>query len=295
MDNIVTPENPVLIGRHWCGKGQPLLLIAGPCVIEEANWPKMAQDWAVDIAQGLKDICDHCQMPLIFKASWDKANRSAVGSYRGVGLDQGKAVLKKIREDTGLAVTTDIHEPWHADAMAEVCDLLQIPALLCRQTDLLLAAGCTGKPVHVKKGQFMAPGQMVDVISKLMSVDCRRILLGERGTFFGYGRLVNDFEGMMTMRRMGAPVIFDATHSIQRQDATMRRTIGDRSMISGLALAAVAAGVDGLFLETHPDPDNALCDGPNMLSLNDLPRLLERVQGVRVGAGWDARNSSPTE
>jgi 2-dehydro-3-deoxyphosphooctonate aldolase (KDO 8-P synthase) len=268
------PENPATIGNLRCGRGQSLLVIAGPCVIE-------SQELTLSIATRLKRIAAELAVPLVFKASFDKANRTSVAAYRGPGLSGGLAILRRVKESTALPVTTDIHEPPQAAPAAEVCDLLQIPAFLARQTDLLLAAAATGRPVHVKKGQFLAPWDMKNVVGKLEVGGCHNILLGERGTFFGYGRLVNDMRAIPQMQALGVPVIFDATHSVQEPGGLGGATGGNRAMVEPLARAAVALGVDGLFFETHPDPDSAPSDGPNMIPLDQFAGLLRRLLAIR--------------
>ncbi len=250
------------------------MVIAGPCVIEE-------ETSCLAIAERLQRIAAELSVPLIFKASFDKANRTSVASYRGPGLRRGLEVLSRVKKSTGLPVTTDIHEPQQAAAVAEVCELLQIPAFLARQTDLLLAAARTGRAVHVKKGQFLAPGDMKHVIGKLESGGCRHILTCERGTFFGYGRLVNDFRAIPEMQALGTPVLYDATHSVQQPGGLGSATGGNRKMVEPLARAAVAVGVDGLFLETHPAPEEAKSDGPNMVPLDRLAGLLRRLLAIR--------------
>ncbi len=268
------PENPVTIGPHRCGAGRPLLVIAGPCVIEDSPV-------ALEIAHALRTIADELSVPMVFKASFDKANRTSVQAYRGPGLRRGLEILDQVRRATGLPVTTDIHEPRQAAGVAEVCDLLQIPAFLARQTDLLLAAADTGRAIHVKKGQFLAPADMRHVIGKLEAGGCRNILLGERGTFFGYGRLVTDMRAIPQMQALGAPVVFDATHSVQEPGGLGAATGGNRAMVEPLARAAVAIGADALFFETHPDPDTSPSDGPNMVPLSELRGLLERLLRIR--------------
>ena len=267
-------NNPATIGPHTCGSGRPLLLIAGPCVIE-------SQELTLSIARRLKDLVADLPVQLVFKASFDKANRTSGSAFRGAGLEAGLAVLAAVREATGLSVTTDIHESHQAEPAARVCDLLQIPAFLARQTDLLVAAAQTGKAVNVKKGQFMAPWDMQNVLAKLNAAGCPNVLLCERGTFFGYGRLVNDMRALPQMRSLGAPVVFDATHSVQEPGGLGSATGGNRAMVEPLARAAVAIGVDGLFFEVHPDPDNAPSDGPNMLRLDDFRDCLARVLAIR--------------
>jgi len=257
----------VRIGNTVCGPGQPLLWIAGPCVIE-------SRELTLSIARELAAMADQLRLPIVFKASFDKANRSSGNSFRGPGLEEGLRTLEEVKRQTGLPVTTDIHECHHAEPAAQVCDLLQIPAFLARQTDLLQAAGRTGRPVNVKKGQFMAPWEMKNVVSKLAEVGNRQALLTERGSTFGYGQLVNDMRAIPWMQELGCPVIFDATHSVQKPAGKGDRSDGERRMIPYLARAATACGCDGIFLETHPRPDEALSDGPNMVPLAELPRLV---------------------
>jgi 2-dehydro-3-deoxyphosphooctonate aldolase (KDO 8-P synthase) len=267
-------ENPVTIGPYRCGRGEPLLVIAGPCVMEN-------DDTTRAIAERLARLREELGVNLVFKASFDKANRTSLESYRGPGLDRGLALLEQIGRETGLPLTTDLHESHQAAAVGQVCDVLQIPAFLARQTDLLVAAAHTGRAVNVKKGQFLAPGDMRHVVGKLQGAGCQRILLCERGTFFGYGRLVNDMQSIPLMQALGPPVIFDATHSVQEPGARGGVSGGNRAMVEPLARAAVAIGVDGLFFETHPDPDRALSDGPNMVPLSEFPNVLRRLLRLR--------------
>ena len=220
-------------------------------------------------------------MPLVFKASFDKANRTSIDSYRGPGLARGLEILRRVKESTGLPVTTDVHLPEQAAAVGAVCDLVQVPAFLARQTDLLAAAAATGRAVHVKKGQFMAPWDMKHVVGKLEAAGCRQVLLGERGTFFGYGRLVNDMRAIPQMQALGVPVIFDATHSVQEPGGLGAATGGNRALVEPLARAAVALGVDGLFFETHPQPEAAPSDGPNMIPLDQMAALLGCLLAIR--------------
>jgi 2-dehydro-3-deoxyphosphooctonate aldolase (KDO 8-P synthase) len=259
---------PVTIGKYVCGPGRPLLWILGPCVIE-------SHDLTLQIADTLAELAERLRLPLVFKASFDKANRTSGKSFRGPGLRDGLRTLEAVRRRTGLPVTTDIHECPQAAPAAEVCDLLQVPAFLARQTDLLFAVGRTGKAVNVKKGQFMAPWDMKNVVRKMDEVGNPNLLLTERGSTFGYGMLVNDMRAIPWMQELGRPVIFDATHSVQMPGGQGDRSGGDRRMVPYLARAAVAAGCNGLFLETHPRPDEALSDGPNMVALADLPALVE--------------------
>ncbi len=270
------PENPIKIGGFTCGAGHPLLFIAGPCVME-------SEQLVLDVAKQLADWADENDWQLVFKSSFDKANRTSYHSFRGPGLERGLDILAKVREVTGLPVTTDIHEPQQAAPAAKVCQILQVPAFLARQTDLVhaIADACaaTGGVVNVKKPQFIAPEDIGHVVKKCEEAGCPRVLLTERGTTFGYGRLVNDFRCVPIMQRMGTPVCYDATHSVQMPGGST--TGGQREMVPTLSRAAVAAGCDAVFLETHPDPDKALSDGPNMLRLPDVPRLLNQLSRLR--------------
>jgi 2-dehydro-3-deoxyphosphooctonate aldolase (KDO 8-P synthase) len=281
--------NPVTIGPVTIGKGRPLALIAGPCVMEPG-------DMTFRIARRLVSICESLKIPLIFKASYDKANRTSVTSYRGPGLDEGMKIFARIKAETGLPVTTDVHETHQAAPIAEVVDLLQVPAFLARQTDLLEAVAQTGRTVNVKKGQFMAPWDMGNVVTKLIAFGASGALLTERGTTFGYGRLVNDFRAIPQMQETGAPVVFDATHSVQLPGAGAggTTTSGQREMIPTLARAAVAAGCDALFVEVHPDPDRALSDGPNSLRLDDLSSVLSVCLRIREAISAGSDDGSPT-
>jgi 2-dehydro-3-deoxyphosphooctonate aldolase (KDO 8-P synthase) len=268
------PENPATIGPYRCGKGLPLLVIAGPCVIE-------SEDLTLAIARRLAVVRERIACPIVFKASFDKANRTSLRSYRGPGLDEGLKILQKVADETSLPVTTDIHESHQAAPAGKVCTLLQIPAFLARQTDLLVAAAQTGRAVHVKKGQFLSPHAMRYVVDKLESAGCRNVLLGERGTFFGYGDLVNDMRSIVEMKSLGVPVVFDATHSVQRPGGLGGATGGNRALVEPLARAAVAIGADAVFLETHPAPDTSPSDGPNMVPLDELEGLLGRLLELR--------------
>ncbi|HYV38574.1 MAG TPA: 3-deoxy-8-phosphooctulonate synthase [Gemmataceae bacterium] len=265
---------PVSIGNYLVGPGQPLLWIAGPCVIE-------THDFTLRIADNLKEIAERLDIPLVFKASFDKANRTSGKSFRGPGLEEGLRTLEAVKRNTGLPVTTDIHEREQCEPAAQVVDILQIPAFLARQTDLIQAAGRTGAAVNVKKGQFMAPWDMRHVVSKMEEVGNRRLLLTERGASFGYGQLVSDMRSIPWMQELGRPVIFDATHSVQMPSAKGDRSGGDRRMVPFLAKAAVACGCDGVFMETHPRPDEALSDGPNTIALNDFPTVVECCLRIR--------------
>jgi len=274
MGEVLVINNPAHVGPYRCGTGQPLLLIAGPCVIESA-------ELTLDIARELTAIARRAGVSLVFKASFDKANRTSHDAFRGVGLERGLEILAAVHEQFLVPVTTDIHEPSQAAPVAKVCEVLQIPAFLARQTDLLVAAAQTGRTVHVKKGQFLAPWDMRHVVAKLESAGCQNILLCERGTFFGYGRLVNDMRSLPLMRSYGTPVVFDATHSVQEPGGLGNATGGNREMVEPLARAAVAVGVDGLFFETHPDPDRSPSDGPNMVPLAWFGGLLDRLLKIR--------------
>ncbi len=274
MTGSLDVNNPVPIGSYHCGEGQPLTVIAGPCVLEDLQT-------ALEIARQLASEMARLPLQVVFKASFDKANRTSIDSYRGPGLERGLEILAEVHKQTGLPVTTDIHQPEQASVAAEVCQLLQIPAFLARQTDLLLAAAATGRAVHVKKGQFMAPSDMRHVVAKLVHAGCCNVLLCERGTFFGYGQLVNDMRALPQMKELGTPVIFDATHSVQEPGKLGGSTGGQAQMVGPLARAAVAIGVDGIFLETHPEPARSPSDGANMVALNDMGRLLERLTRIR--------------
>ena len=270
--------NPVTVGPISIGGG-PLAWIAGPCVIE-------SRDHILRIAETLRKYADELNVPMVFKASFDKANRSSGKSFRGVGVDVGMKILAEVKAEFGFPVTTDVHEVGQCATVAEVCDILQIPAFLARQTDLLEAAGRTGRVVNVKKGQFMAPWDMKNAVAKLAEVGNHRVLLTERGTTFGYGLLVNDMRAIPWMQETGCPVIFDATHSVQTPGALGDRTGGDRTMVPYLARAAVAAGCDAVFVETHPNPESAPSDGPNMIPLAELTKLIRTC--TRIRAALDA-------
>ena len=271
-----SPAQPTVVhvGPVAVGSGRPLALIAGPCVMEPNGMTEF-------LSRELAAICARLQMPLIFKASFDKANRTSKSSFRGPGIEAGLDVFRAIKADTGLPVTTDVHESHQAAQIAEVVDLLQVPAFLARQTDLLEACAATGRPVNVKKGQFMAPWDMAHVVAKIQSANSSGVMLTERGTTVGYGRLVNDMRAIPWMKATGAPVVFDATHSVQLPSAGQGVTAGERDMVPFLARSAVAAGCDAVFLEVHPEPDKALSDGPNALYLKDLEPLLNQLQAIR--------------
>jgi len=255
------------------GDGQPLVVVAGMCVIE-------SEDLLLETGRRLKQSCADAGLPLVLKASFDKANRTSHDSFRGPGLDRGLEVLANVKAELGLPVTTDVHLPDQAEAVAEVADLLQVPAFLCRQTDLLLACAQTQRPVNVKKGQFMAPWDMRHVVEKLRTAGCEHIMLTERGVSFGYNRLVADIAGLSEMRNLGVPVCFDATHSVQRPAAGAGVSGGDASAAPALARAAVAAGVDAVFFECHPCPGEALSDAQTALNLEVVGGMLEQLSRI---------------
>lgn len=246
------------------------MLIAGPCVIE-------SEENVMLIAEKVKEIAERLDLDYYFKASFDKANRTSITSYRGPGIDEGLRILQKVKDTYDLKICTDIHEPWQAEKAAEVCDILQIPAFLCRQTDLLVAAAKTGKLINVKKAQFLAPWDMKNVVNKLEEAGNHNIMLCERGTSFGYNTLVVDMTGISEMKKFGYPVVFDATHSVQKPGGKGNATGGNRENVEPLAKAAIAAGADALFFEVHPDPDNAKSDGPNMARLDGFEEMLKRI------------------
>jgi len=268
-----------------CGDGQPLVVIAGPCVVE-------SKDLAHEVAERMKHICARLGIGYVFKASYDKANRTSLSGYRGPGRDEGLAVISSIGASLGIPVLTDIHETSDAAVAAKHVDVLQIPAFLCRQTDLLLAAAATGKAINVKKGQFLAPWDMKNVVEKLRNGGANNVLVTERGTSFGYNTLVVDYRGLPQLRASAAPVIFDVTHSVQQPGGQGTSSGGQREYAGALARAAVAVGVDGLFLETHPDPDKAPSDGPNMIPLHRMEALLEQLLAIRQVLA--ARGPQPT-
>ena len=271
----------VRVGDIAIGGGAPLVLIGGPCAIENETHALMTAERLAAIAAGRG-------VPFIYKSSYDKANRSSINSYRGPGLIEGLRILGKVRRTIGVPVLCDVHQVSEVDPAAEVLDVIQIPAFLCRQTDLILAAAATGKPVNVKKGQFVAPRDMRNVVDKILAKKNEAILLTERGTSFGYNNLVVDLRGLADMREFGYPVVFDATHSVQLPGAAGDRSGGERKYVPALARAAVAFGVDALFMEMHEDPDRTmldgrpLSDGPNMLRIDDLPALLDQVLAIHA-------------
>lgn len=263
----------VEIGHVRVGNHLPLTLIAGPCVIEDERH-------ALDAAEELVRLTSDLKIGFIYKSSYDKANRSSINSFRGVGMERGLAILRKVRDAFGAPVLSDVHNEDEISVAAETLDVLQIPAFLSRQTDMLVAAAKSGKAVNVKKGQFMAPWEMAKAAEKLLAQGNARIMLTERGTTFGYNNLVNDFRGLKIMAETGLPVIYDATHSVQLPGAKGDASGGERKFVPALSRAATAVGIAGLFLEVHPDPDNAPCDGPNMLVIKDLRPLLEDLMQI---------------
>ncbi len=256
------------------GNREPLMLIAGPCVLE-------SEDLARHIAAVMKEICRRLGISYVFKSSFDKANRTSVSSFRGPGIKKGLHILGRIREEVGVPVVSDIHEPAQAEMAAEILDIIQIPAFLCRQTDLLTAASVTGKPINLKKGQFVSPWDMKHAVNKIRESGSSQVILVERGTCFGYNNLVVDIRGLPVMQKFDCPVIYDATHSVQLPGGAGNRSGGQREFIPHLSRAAVAAGVDGLFMEVHPEPDNALCDGPNSIRLDDIESILRQLVAIR--------------
>ncbi|MBR1776174.1 3-deoxy-8-phosphooctulonate synthase [bacterium] len=250
-----------------------LTILAGPCAVESLDIMR-------ETADGLKQVCDELDVNYVFKCSFDKANRSSITSYRGLGMEKGLEYLNKIKEEFKVPIVTDIHLPEQAEIVAEVADILQIPAFLCRQTDLLVAAAKTGKIVNIKKGQFLAPQQMKSLVKKVEDSGNRNIMLTDRGVTFGYNNLVSDFRAIPIMKELGYPVVFDATHSVQMPGSNGDSTGGDRRFVPTLARCAVAAGADVLFFEVHPNPEKALCDGPNMLYLKDAKQVFEKCKAI---------------
>ena len=264
-------SNIIKIGDIPIGGGNPLAFILGPCQLEN-------RDHAMFMAEKISKVCSPSSSNFIFKSSFDKANRSSIASARGVGIEEGLKILEEVKLTFNCPVITDIHSISQCASAAEVVDILQIPAFLSRQTDLLPAAGETGKPVNVKKGQFLAPWEMTNVAEKIASTGNKKILLCERGTSFGYNTLVNDFRGLEIMAETGYPVVFDATHSVQQPGGRGNSSGGERKFVATLARAACAVGISAVFIETHQDPDNAPCDGPNMIDVADLQKLIEKLR-----------------
>jgi 2-dehydro-3-deoxyphosphooctonate aldolase (KDO 8-P synthase) len=268
---------PIPIGRLSIRTDGPLFLIAGPCVIE-------SPELALQVASYLRELGDRLHIPIIFKSSYDKANRTSLSSFRGPGIEEGLNIIQKVKEATGLPALSDVHHPEEAERAARVLDVLQIPAFLCRQTDLLLAAAKTGLPVNIKKGQFLSPWDMGPAIEKVASTGNRRLILTERGTSFGYQNLVVDMRSIAVLKTFGFPVVFDATHSVQLPGGGGGVSGGQREYVVCLSKAAVAAGADGVFLEVHPNPDAALCDGPNSLPLDQLQPLMQKLKEIHAAA-----------
>lgn len=265
------PNSAIHIGEHTISQSSPFMLFAGPCQLE-------SRDHGFMMAESLKEICERLAIPFVFKASFDKANRTSAAGKRGLGLEKSLAIFEEIKSTLGLPVLTDIHEVGQCKEVASVADVLQIPAFLCRQTDLLLAAGETGKVIKIKKGQFLAPWDMANVANKVLSTGNGNIILTERGASFGYNTLVTDFRGLPIMAQTGCPVVFDATHSVQQPGGQGSSSGGQREFVAPLAKAAIAVGVAGLFIESHDDPDNAPSDGPNMIPLNEMAALLAQLK-----------------
>lgn len=267
-------QKEVRVGNITIG-AKPFVFIGGPCVIE-------GRDLTLRIAETLRAITTDLSIPFIFKSSYDKANRTSIDSYRGPGIEEGLKILAEVKETLGVPVLTDVHSVEQVSVAATAVDVLQVPALLSRQTDLLVACGKTGKPVNVKKGQFLAPLDMKHAIGKIESTGNSNILITERGTYFGYNNLVNDFRSLPIMKGFGYPVIFDATHSVQKPGGMFSFSGGEREFVFPLAKAAVAVGVDGVFMEVHFDPSKALCDGANSVAIDDLPRMLETLKRIEA-------------
>jgi 2-dehydro-3-deoxyphosphooctonate aldolase (KDO 8-P synthase) len=266
-------DNPVNIRNLTIEEAGPFFIVAGPCVIED-------EDTTLRVATFLKETGEAMEIPVIFKTSYDKANRTSMDSYRGPGVNRGLEIIEKVKEETGLAVLSDVHEIPQIEKAAKILDVIQIPAFLCRQTDLILAAARTGLPVNIKKGQFLSPWEIEPVIKKVTSTGNRRILITERGTSFGYNNLVVDMRSIAIMKRFGFPVIFDATHSVQLPGGSGTSSGGQREFVEYLARAAVAAGAHGVFMEVHPHPDSAPCDGPNSIPLSQVKPLLGLLKEI---------------
>ena len=281
LDIDINPPiiNPVTI-HHPSGRvievghQKPLLLIGGPCALE-------SEELAREVATSLKAICRDLGLPYVFKASFDKANRTSLSSYRGPGIKEGLEILGRIREDLQVPVISDVHDITQVEAAAEILDIIQIPAFPCRQTDLLVAVSRTGKPINLKKGQFVSPWDMANAVQKIRHGGSSKMMLVERGSCFGYNNLVVDMRSLSIMRSLGCPVVFDATHSVQLPGGAGGASSGQREFIRPLTRAAVAAGIDGLFMEIHPDPDNALCDGPNSMPLDQMKAFLTEIVAIR--------------
>lgn len=257
-----------------------MIVIAGPCVIEN-------EEMIMSIAQKMKEITERKYIDYYFKASFDKANRTSLKSFRGPGIEEGLRILNRVKQKLDLKIVTDIHEPWQAEQVARVADIIQIPAFLCRQTDLIVAAAKTGKQLNIKKAQFMAPWDMKNVVDKVRESGNDHVMLCERGTIFGYNRLVVDMTSLLEMKKFSCPIIYDATHSVQRPGGMGSATGGNREYVEYLLRAATAVGIDGFFAEVHPDPDNALSDGPNMIKISDFERILDQVLEINALVNGD--------
>jgi len=268
-----TIHHHIKLSDFAIGNDLPFVLFAGPCVIE-------GEDFSLKVAEDIRDIAARAGVPLVFKSSFDKANRTSVDGFRGPGLNEGLRILQRVKDEVGVAIITDVHTPEQAVPVAEVADILQTPAFLCRQTDFITEVAKAGKPVNVKKGQFLAPWDMPHVLEKAKSTGNADIMLCDRGTSFGYNNLVSDFRSLMVMAETGAPVVYDVTHSVQQPGGLGGATGGNREYVPGLSRAAVAIGVAAVFMEVHPDPDNAKSDGPNSVALADLEALLMTLKGM---------------
>ncbi len=269
----MTAQTTVTVGDIHIANDRPLVLLAGPCVIE-------GEDFTLRAAEAIARIADDCGVPLVFKSSFDKANRTSKDGFRGPGLDEGLRILQRVKDELGLPVITDVHEAQQVSAVAEVADILQTPAFLCRQTDFITAVARAGRPVNIKKGQFLAPWDMRHVLDKARAAGNEAIMLCERGASFGYNNLVSDMRSLLVMREFGAPVVYDATHSVQQPGGLGGATGGNREFVPGLARAAVATGVAAVFMEVHPQPERAMSDGPNSLALADLPAVLTTLKQI---------------
>jgi len=273
----------VVINNFRIGGGNPLVLIAGPCVIE-------SEEATLRLAQKLRTITEKLGIPFIFKASYDKANRTSVNSYRGPGLEEGLRILAEVKKKIGVPILSDVHHPSEVDPAGRTLDVIQIPAFLCRQTDLITAAAHLGKPVNIKKGQFLSPDEIGPITQKITSSNNQNILLTERGTTFGYNNLVVDMRSLIIMRKFRFPIIFDATHSVQLPGARGNASGGEREFIPPLAMASAAVGIDGLYLEVHENPEKALCDGPNSLRISEVPSLLKKIKKISaISRKWSEK------
>ncbi len=288
VNNMAAQTTPqaIPVADILIGGGSPLVFIIGPCVIED-------EALTLDIARHLQEVAARCRIPLIFKASFDKANRSSGDSFRGPGMASGLDILRRVKLETGLPLITDVHQADQVAPASDVVDIIQLPALLSRQTDLLTTVAKTGKPIHLKKGQFMAPWDMQNAVAKLTATGNRQILLGERGTCFGYNNLVVDMRALSIMRSLGYPVVFDATHAVQLPAGAGNASGGQREFVAPLSRAAVAIGIDAIFWEVHPEPEKARCDGPNSLPLHQLEKLLNQLKKIDALIKHSQRRDAP--